>query len=369
MLLTESNIVHYLLDCGLFDKASYENGKFSCHSGNSRHKNYIVNKNFENNRYFIKQALGSTTEKILSLEREGLFYKTALADEVFLLLQKYLPVFLHYDKRNAILVLEYLADYTSIYDKFLHLQSLDNNVVGIALADALFLLHNIPSEAIKKLTDANVITISKPWILTLSEIKLQQPNAAQSNAEAAVLQLIYNMPGFINLIEDAVKLWQPTCIVHGDSKLNNFIIKADKQKIDNSFLTLIDWELFNTGDPLWDIATVFQSALTTWVINEDPIYKINKEGGTFDYENMQNFISVCFNNYAAAHKWDKAEKQTKLEKCTIFTALRLLHNCFETTPHAHTLRPYSARLVQLSYNILISPLKAAQQVLGINIYK
>jgi Phosphotransferase enzyme family len=369
MLLTETNIVHYLLDCSLFDKTSYEKGKFSCDSGNSRHKHYIVNKNFENNRYFIKQALGSSTEKILSLEREGLFYKMVVVDDFFLALQKYLPISLHYDKRNAILVLEYLADYISIYDTFLHLQSLDNNIVGIALADALFLLHNIPSEAIKRLTDANVITVSKPWILTLPEIKLQQPNAAQSNAEAAVLQLIYNMPGFINLIEDAAKLWQPTCMVHGDSKLNNFIIKADEYKTGNSFLTLIDWELFNTGDPLWDIATVFQSALTAWVINEDSVYKSNKTVKTFDYGNMQNFISICFNNYAAAHKWDEVEIKTKLEKCTIFTALRLLHNCFETTPHAHTLRPYSARLVQLSYNILISPLKAAQQVLGINIYK
>jgi aminoglycoside phosphotransferase (APT) family kinase protein len=366
MLLTESNIVHYLLDCGLFDKASFLCGKFSCHPGNSRHKHYIVNKNFDNNRYFIKQALGSTTEKILSLEREGLFYTMAALDSIFLPLQKYLPISLHHDKRNAILVLEYLKDYTSIYDKFLYQQSFDNNAVATAIADALYLLHSIPSNSVERLTDDNYITISKPGILTLPKVKLHK---AKSDAENAVLQLIYDVPGFINLIADAAKLWQPTCIVHGDSKLNNFIKKTDEHKTSNSFLKLIDWELFNTGDPLWDVATVFQSALTAWVINEDSVYKINNGNKTFDYGNMQKFISTCFNIYATAHKWNEAETYTKLEKCTSFTALRLLHNCFETTPHAQTLRPYSARLLQLSYNILINPSKAAQQVLGINIYK
>jgi hypothetical protein len=366
MLLTETNIVHYLLDRGLFDKASFINGKFFCHTGNSRHKNYIVNKDFETNRYFIKQALGSTSEKIHSLQREGLFYEIAAADENFQPLQKYLPVLLHHDKANAILVNEYLADYKSIYDLLLHQREL-NTATATGLADALFLLHSLAAETIVKLTEAGLITINKPWILALPEVKSFSANTARSEAEAAGLQLIYDVPGFMKLIEEAAKLWEPTSLVHGDSKLNNFLVKTDKAETGSWALKLVDWELFNTGDPLWDLATVFQSALTAWVINEDPVYKTNKDVKTFDYSNMQLFISACFISYAAANKWDDAETHAKLEKCTAFCGLRLLHNFFESTPHAQSLRPYSARLLQLAHNILSNPAAAAQQVLGINL--
>jgi hypothetical protein len=367
MLLTKTNIVHYLLDRGLFDKPSFVNGEFSCDAGNSRHKNYIVNKEFKTNRYFMKQALGSTAEKIRSLEREGLFYEMVDADENFNHLQKYLAVSLHYDQRNAILILEYLADYTSIYDRFLNQQNFNTVLAAVELADALFLLHSISGETFERLTGSSIITVSKPWILTLPEVKSPAANAARSAAEAAGLQLIYDVPGFMNLIEEAAKLWEPACMVHGDSKLNNFIIKTDELKTGNPFLKLIDWELFNLGDPLWDLATVFQSALTAWVINEDPVYKTNKEVKTFDYSNMQLFISVCFTNYATANSWDDVETHAKLEKCTAFCGLRLLHNFFETTPHAQSLRPYSARLLQLAFNILSNPAGAAYQVLGIKL--
>jgi len=367
MLLTETNIVHYLLDRGLFDKASWLQGKFFCHTGNSRHKNYIVNKEFETNRYFIKQALGSTNEKITSLQREGLFYEIAAANENFHPLQKYLPVSLHHDAGNAILVLEYLADHTSIYDLLLYQKNLNTHAAAAEIANALFFLHSTPAETVEKFTETGFITINKPWILTLPEVKSVSANSARSEAEAAGLQLIYNVPGFMELIEEAAKLWIPDCIVHGDSKLNNFLLKTDNSEPGSTSLKLIDWELFNTGDPLWDLATVFQSALTAWVINEDPVYKTNAEVKTFDEGNMQLFISVCFTNYAAANKWNENEIRAKLEKCTAFCALRLLHNFFETTPHARSLRPYSARLLQLAYNILSNANGAAKQVLGINL--
>jgi aminoglycoside phosphotransferase (APT) family kinase protein len=367
MLLTETNIVHYLLDRGLFDKPSFENGHFSCDTGNSRHKNYIVNKEFESHCYFIKQALGSTAEKIHSLEREGLFYELAAVNENFAPLQNYMLTSRNYDQRNAILVLDYLSHHSSIYDKMLHQQNFNTAGVATELADALFQLHSIPDEAIEKLSSNGLISVSKPWILTLPSLQSPAANAARSESEAAGLQLIYQMPGFMNLVEKAATLWEPTCLVHGDSKLNNFLIKEADPEAGDPLLKLIDWELFNLGDPLWDLATVFQSALTVWVIHEDPVYKTNTGLKPFDLGNIKRFISACFTHYAAAHTWSEVEYPIKLEKCTAFCGLRLLHNCFETTPHAKSLRPYSARLLQLTYNILSNPAEAAKQVLGINL--
>jgi hypothetical protein len=368
MLLTETNIVHYLLDRGLFDKQSFERGLFSCHAGNSRHKNYMVNRDLESNRYFIKQALGSTTEKIHSLDREALFYELAAVNEHFAPLQKYLLASRHYDQRNAILVLDYLSHHSSLYDTLVQQQNFNADRVAAELADALFQLHSFAGEAIEKLSSNGLIAINKPWILSLPAMQSTAANAARSESEAAGLQLIEAMPGFMNLAEKAARLWEPTCLIHGDCKLNNCLIPEAELDAGDPVLKLIDWELFNLGDPLWDLATVFQSALTAWVIHEDPVYKTNTGVKPFDLGNMQHFISACFTHYAAADTWNEAAYPIKLEKCTAFCGLRLLHNCFETTPHAASLRPYSARLLQLAFNILSNPAEAAKQVLGINSY-
>ena len=121
----------------------------------------------------------------------------------------------------------------------------------------------------------------------------------------------------------------------------------------------------NTGDPLWDLATVFQSVLTAWVISEDPLFKNTNAGKTIDTIAMQQFISACWEKYAELQNREASVRKAMFEKCTAFCALRLLHACFETTPGAKSLRPYSARLLQLAHNILSNPAAAGEQLLGV----
>ena len=80
---------------------------------------------------------------------------------------------------------------------------------------------------------------------------------------------------------------------------------------------------------------------------------------------MQQFVTDCWEKYVALHNWDKSTESIQLNKCTGFIALRLLHACFETTPAAKSLRPHSARLLQLAHNILSDKIAAIKNLLGI----
>jgi hypothetical protein len=365
MLLTETNIIHYLLDQGLVDTAAFVRGDFSCRSGQNRHTHFIINKEFDTHRFFVKQAF-TNKEKSASLQREGLFYEIAASDEQFLSLKKYLPEILLLDSNNSILVVEYLGKYLNLYDWLLDGPAKENREkVAAELATALFFLHSLNNKELKKSKDRDLFYEFKPWILRLPEMKTLTGKTGRSEADENSLQLIFSIPGFVKLIEEAAALWEPSCMIHGDSKLNNFLLKNANNDPAILSLKIIDWELVNTGDPLWDLATVFQSVLTAWVISEDPAYKVSNNKTGFDTGSMQQFITGCWKNYAGLHNWDKSTEVLKSDKCTGFIALRLLHACFETTPAAKSLRPHSARLLQLAHNILADKSEAIKSLLGI----
>jgi aminoglycoside phosphotransferase (APT) family kinase protein len=367
MLLTESNIIHYLLSRGLAETSSFVLGNFSCRSGISRHNNFIINKEYETYRYFVKQAFANK-EKTGSLKREGYFYEFVFGNEKYQELQKYLPGIKIFDEQNSILVLEYSADYSNLYDWLLNVQHANNpEPVASEVAAALFSLHTISDKATNGLQETGFLNETKPWILNLSEMKMTESANTRSEAEGKSLELIFTMPGFVQMIEDAGKLWEPSGLIHGDCKLNNFLVRQQDNEDKNFKLQLIDWELVNTGDPLWDMATVFQSVLTAWVIKEDPLYKLAAADKEVSIKTLQDFMTTCWKEYAFRFNWDKLTERAMLEKCTAFSALRLIHACFESTPGAKSLRPHSARLLQLSHNIFSDLKGAGEHLLGINI--
>lgn len=367
MLLTETNIIHYLLDRGLVDAFSFVKGNFSCRSSQNRHTHFTINKEYAAHRLFVKQAI-TNPEKSASLQREGLFYELAAANEPFQALQKYLPEILLLDIKNSILVVEWLGEHSNLYDWLGHGNAMEDiERVAAELATALNSLHNLTDSDAEKLKTNDFFYEFKPWILRLPEMKKATGRVARSEAEEDGLKLIFSIPGFVELIGQAATLWEPSAFIHGDCKLNNFLLKQEGTD-EVMQIKWIDWELVNTGDPLWDIATVFQSVLTAWVVGEDPLFKSTGSGKIVDTNSMQRFISTCWKKYTEFQNWDAGVAKTKFNKCIAFCALRLLHACFETTPGAKTLRPYSARLLQLAHNILSNPSAAGEQLLGVNFH-
>jgi Phosphotransferase enzyme family len=363
MLLTETNIIHYLLGNGLTDKGTFVRGDYSCHSSKGRHCHFIINKKIAQPKLFIKQAQLNNAEKTNSLLREGFFYQLIPADDIFNLLRPHLPGILLWDEKDVVIVFEYYGDCINLYDWLLN--SNENNSpdnVTDELAASLYSLHSIQSGDLK---DAAGFFIEiKPWILRLPESKKTGDFAARSEAEQQGLNLIFSIPGFEELIEKTAQLWETSGIIHGDARLNNFLLNKEE---DGVLVKWIDWETVSAGDPLWDVATVFQSALTAWVVGGDPLFNTVNGKKSIDAARMQEFFSSLWKKYVAHNNWDDTTARNKLEKCTRFCGLRLLHSCFETTPGVESLQPYSARLLQLAHNILSNPMTAYQQLLGIKI--
>ncbi len=361
MLLTETNMIHYLLGRELADLKTFVQGRYSCRSWEGRHRHFIINKEFDGQKLFIKQAPKGNTEKTAFLLKEGLFYRLISSEEKFVGLKSYMPAVLLFDAKNAVLSLEYYSSYKGL-DVWLHTEKNERTIrqVSAELAAALFSLHRISIDNFQIIEEKDLFAATRPWVLDFADAKKENYSTVRSVAERQSAELIFSIPGFDALIRRAASQWETSSVIHGDCKLSNFLWETGKK----TSLKWIDWEIVSSGDPLWDIATIFQSALTLWTISNDPGF-ISANKQILNTETLQLFISSLWRQYADCNKWDADTAKQKLEKCAGFTSLRLLHACFETTPHAENLQPYSARLLQLAYNIIAAPGKATEELFGI----
>jgi len=163
MLLTETNIIHYLLGSGLSDAKTFVQGRYSCRSSEGRHRHFIINKEFEGRKLFIKQAPKGSTEKTGFLFKEGLFYQAAFSNKTFAKLKPYLPGVLLFDAKDAVLALEYYDSHTGL-DVWLHSGENENtiNEITAELAAALFALHSISIDNFKIAQDIELFAAAKP---------------------------------------------------------------------------------------------------------------------------------------------------------------------------------------------------------------
>ena len=71
---------------------------------------------------------------------------------------------------------------------------------------------------------------------------------------------IKNNPAFLEAMKTTSQLYKVSTLIHGDIKNVNFILKDET---DPKSLKLIDWEIADVGDPLWDVAGMIQSLIVS----------------------------------------------------------------------------------------------------------
>lgn len=361
MLLTEHNLFYYLLDKGMTDVTPVINGEFTVRRSDSRNNNFIVNREYDHHAFFIKQVKAPDAEKIETMQVEATAYRLAHSDPQYKALKDFLPDFHYYDNNHHILVTGQVKDAISVYDYYIQGAGEDDQLPA-RIADILLSYH----KTISTNGDPQAFHYFKkqlPWVFTIPG---QAPASLQAPAQTAdqqLMQLIAKNKELLQLITPLASLWQPVSLVHNDAKLNNFLAGYDYEKKDIKFIRLIDWELADIGDPLWDLASVMQHYLLLWLTTDVP------EQETFfkkiTLQQVQPWIQQLWSRYVKQIKWQPAQTEAALQKTIRFCALKLIHTCFETTTQQPSLQPVTVKMLQAAINILRSPAEAAIKLFSI----
>ncbi|MEM6319078.1 MAG: phosphotransferase [Bacteroidota bacterium] len=363
MILTFENIAHYLLGEGLITLPAIVDGNFSVRDISSRNCNFVINKEFPD-KYLVKQVRMQDAEKTHTMRIEATCYWLANNDPHYQVLKDFLPKYYKYDYLNHILIIELLPNTFSLQDYYSSSQRFPTEI-GQQLGASLAAYHTSRADMEQKSKSLSLFQKKEPWIFEL--IRNYQNGAANKGqmrpVEQQLFQLIFENPTFVDLLKSVTEEWEVESLIHGDIKFPNFLINTSFQQGAELDIRLIDWELADIGDPLWDVAAIFQNYLSFWV-------HYGKENNsthshTIELHQLQPTVATFWNSYVANRNWSKEAADQQLEKAIRFTALKLIHTCFEATPHAKHLPKFCAQFLQLSLNLLQYPQATIEEILGI----
>lgn len=362
MQLVPENVYHYLHKRQLIDEAAVVKGHFIVHPVVTR--NTILKILLEpHNSLFVKQTANDAVSKSLFLREVGAYHLFKNAPEFAAVAAVSAPL-LDYDDENNIMVSELLHNATNLSEYYAIIQNFDLSLAR-EQATILAACHIMPDAG----TDVSIFPKLLPWVLQLDR---HNANAFFENNEASTsaIQLIKDNALLLNALTQLAASWQYTHLIHGDIKWINFLAIEDENGVSQR---LIDWELADIGDPMWDVAGLLQSYITTWVFgfdNSNPHSNELPEYMKFyDIKNMQPSAQAFVYQYLESKGFSESDHTAFFTRLMQFTAARIIQTSVEGITFNSKVEANYMRCIQLAFNIMKDPLGAIDELFTIKLYQ
>lgn len=362
MRLTKKNLTPYLLDKGFLDYESVISGNIQITQMQSRNSIFKVNKR-KSSGVFVKQLTNVDTQNSYLLQKDATSLYLIGNDSIYSKTATYIPKYYGYDTALQVLMTEYIPNAKNIYEI-----SMENKKFSMehaeTMAEILSTFHFNVTDHIKENTSLQFYTKALPWALQMHQ-KMNWPANAKIGVGQTINEMVMKNKKFQTMLKETAEQWDATSLIHGDIKWLNFICTEKDGKTQTK---LIDWEIADIGDPLWDVAGVLQSYLSGWVTSFENSFTHEKQlpGAEFMHlENCKAATKHFWEAYAKKRNFTEKESHEALIKSIKFTGTRLVQTAFESNVHSPTLLPNSSRMLQMSYHLLENPEKTGDELLGI----
>jgi aminoglycoside phosphotransferase (APT) family kinase protein len=261
-------------------------------------------------RWFVKQIRDHTPEVVASLRREAACYHIARQNPKLAPLNALMPQCDFYDAEYSILVIEHLRGVNAA-EAHLATDPFDLRIAGL-LGHSIAVLHGMTAAAVASPLRTQ-LQGRLPWPLVASESAIvssrrsrlltvfAEPSTATSHALAALR-----------------KAWQRDSFIHGDTRLENFMLCRPLNDHGDLDMRVVDWELADIGDAAWDCAGVLQHYWLAW---------LNAGSGADTWPNLRAAIESFWNAYGG--------RSGSLRRTLAFTGARLIQTAYE---HAESQR-------------------------------
>jgi len=334
MFLTEANVLHYLVEHNFADLESVVDGQFAVR--NLSHRNHNFRVTVGSREYLVKQPKKWTAAGRASVEIEAAFYWYVRTDRRFESLRGMVPESYGYDPLNSILILHFIPQQIAIQeapDGF-------SPRVARRVAAAMGTLH-------RQMRGPEIAELIPPQLPSLFSIHEEDPEKATgaSEGQRELIRLIRKRPAFGHALESLRAEWRGLCLIHGDWKLANCLMSADRER-----LSLVDWEFAGWGEPLYDAATVLQSYWCYWV----------RSPANYPIEEIRPALMAFLETYASSAGVPLPEILLPVIR---FAGARMVQTAYEALIRSDELNADAVRLAQASLNILTRPDWAAEQLL------
>lgn len=359
MKLTEETVYQYLHKRQLINEAAVINGNFMVHPVQTRNYNMKILIS-EEDSLFVKQMDTDSVSNGL-FNREIFTYQLFNNNSNFSSIANYVPKLLDYNDDDNILVTELVYNSKNLNEHYLLSKALKPE-----LAEGQAKILSECHVDIKDKLDTEVYPKLLPWVLQLDKFEAHQ-FFENNEFSANVINLIKTNDALQGELIKLAKSWKFSHLIHGDVKWINFLITEDKDGVNQK---LIDWELADIGDPLWDVAGLIQSYISTWLQSIDTTtqdYKLLDHMSCFDIKKMQPSVQAFLYKYIELQDIPSYRHHEFFEKVMQLTAARIIQTSLEEVTYTSEIKAKNMRYIQLAFNILKDPMASLAQLFNTRI--
>lgn len=339
MILSLDNLHFYLLENGTLDTACMIDGSYCASQSKTRNITFNVTRKTGKN-LFIKQLTQFDAQNNYILQKDATCLWLIKNEPAYAKLSQFVPDYFGYDTANQVLITEFLPESSNLE---MHLRLANGNLDYFIepLVTILSALHIPLTDVLLDLPSMRFFQKQIPWTMNLG-----MPNSGSQAGSSPVMQTVINNPDYQAMLKDARNQYEFTSLIHGDIKWMNFLVHGAKAA---EKLSLIDWEIADIGDPMWDVAGIFMSILML-AVAESPYQP--KDMSQFPINEPIKALTHCWplmakfwHLYADKNKVHIKNTAMSLEKALHFTGARLIQTAVEYNMHVTELNPNANRLM------------------------
>ena len=232
--------------------------------------------------------------------------------------------------------------------------------IAAAVGRLLAEVHSIPLARLRWLRARQppVFSVQRPSLQVVQSV---------SSANLELLTVIQRHTELCTLLDDAVQVWEPLALVHGDLRWDNCIVLRGSRRKAGVGVRLIDWEFARRGDPHWDLASFIAEYVAWWTAGLVPARRSNGDHlvQQVPAAAIHRPIASFWRAYVRGRGLPRANISSSLITTTKLVAVALIERAAQQLHDEARFGGHAAVLLQVAFNILRAPATAADELLGL----
>jgi aminoglycoside phosphotransferase (APT) family kinase protein len=354
--LVEADVIPYLLQAGLIEPSAVRPGRVDVQDASRR--NIVYRATSERGSTYVVKHSRNSGDPGLAREADVVRRLRSAAAETGL--RDVLPELVAYDDRDQVLVFQSPAGGRTMREH--QARGRFSAALAGAAGRTLARLHSMPPEAVGQRPPGLDPTWPLFWHRPRGQLLFEHSRAAFS-----LLRLVQESQALCEALDELRDSSQPVCVVHGDTRWENWIALPARGSRRGTRILMVDWEMAGPGEPALDVGAFFGEYLATWVYSI-PIVDSRDPGRMLRYaarplDRMQPAIRQFWATYQTSG--DRRAPECSFLRAVRFAAVRLLQAAVEEADTSSELRGRTLCSMQLAVNILERPSEAAAHLLGL----
>jgi len=369
LLLSSHNVASYLRGLALCTDADQD--KVQIDSIPAKNFNLLVTLP-NGHKYLVKQERyasdGKTAGEFLNEWRIQEFLQQFPELGNF---RAFLPVVLHFDSENSIMVSKYLDDYGDLAD-FYAKKNVFPSAIASSIGTIIATIHRSTynrQEYREFFYNTNTLPINRVKYL-ISKMERVEPEIF-GMVPPDVLKFISLYQRYDSLGQAMAELstaFNPCCLTHNDLKVNNILLHVDSHKSGESIVRLIDWERAKWGDPAFDLGILITTYLVIWlkslVISNSLTIEESLRLATIPLEKIQPSITALTCTYFDNFPEILEHRPDFLLRVVQITGFGLIQQVLAMMQNQASLGNTGIGVLQVAKSLLCRPEQSMQTIFG-----